>query len=54
MSFFAMGAGWGTKNNQKDWLEAYFPLVMFGPDADLMRQIAVLVHYEEGNKNNCS
>ena len=50
MSFFALGAGIGTKNNKGAWLETFFPAPVLQPDPALIEKIATLTHYQGGNE----
>ncbi len=49
MSFFAIGAGLGTKNSDNQWLEVFFPKPELNPDKDLIGKIALLTGYKGGN-----
>jgi 2,3,4,5-tetrahydropyridine-2,6-dicarboxylate N-succinyltransferase len=48
---YSFAFGIGTKNNNGDWLEVYFPSPLFKPDTELMTQISSELNYERGNLN---
>jgi len=50
MSFFALGAGIGTKNSKNSWLETFYPEPLLHPSESLIEKIASLTHYQEGNE----
>ena len=46
---YALAFGIGTKNNENNWLEVYFPRPVFRPEQDLIDSIAQLIGYKGGN-----
>ncbi len=50
MSFFAMGAGIGTKNSKGNWLETYFSVPVFSPAESFIEKVGALVDYKDGNQ----
>lgn len=50
MSFFALGAGIGTKNSKNIWLETFFPAPVLNPDPTFIEKIAALTDYQGGNQ----
>ena len=47
MSFFAMGAGIGTKNSYDEWLEVYFPTPVIQLDKSLIDRITLLTGHSD-------
>ncbi len=47
--FFSMAAGIGTKNNQGEWLEVYYPAPLHKPDPQLVEDISMITGYTGGN-----
>jgi 2,3,4,5-tetrahydropyridine-2-carboxylate N-succinyltransferase len=49
--FFSLAFGIGTKNSKGEWLEVYYPIPLFNPDAADLEKIATVLNYESGNRD---
>ena len=50
MSYFALAFGTATKNKQGKIIESYFPQPVLHPDEQLVKQIAGICGYKDGNQ----
>lgn len=48
-TFFSLAAGIGTRNNNGDWLEVYYPAPLFQPPFNLIEKIGPVIGYTGGN-----
>lgn len=51
MAYFSLALGTATKNRDNKIIEAYFPTPLLNPSEELVKAVAAVVNYQDGNQD---